>query len=150
MSIESTQSLLTRAFLPVFHSQLGYPSVLKSICVVVLAPKLLSCNPPSMTQPTWCVSTVERLPGLALACGMKLLLASVLSGQKNATVTLKFIGHWMLNSTQGARQCLYRNPGLSYLVFMYLNLTVENNNLSSEMLLDQMLCEQKSFVVCLF
>lgn len=60
-------------------------SAVWSICVAVLAPKLPSCNPPSMTQPTWCVSAVEWLPALAPACGMKLLLAPVVCGHKGHT-----------------------------------------------------------------
>lgn len=46
----------------------------------MLAPTLPGCNPPSMTLPTWCVSSVERLPVLVLACGAKLLLAPVVCG----------------------------------------------------------------------
>lgn len=61
------------------------PSAVWSICVVVLAPKFPGCNPPSMTQPTWCVSAEQRLPDLALACGMKLLLAPGRCGHKGRT-----------------------------------------------------------------
>lgn len=79
LCIDSRQSILTTDFLSFLLS------AVRSICVVVLAPKLPGCNPPSMTQPTWCVSTVERLPALALACGIKLLLAPVVCGHKGRT-----------------------------------------------------------------
>lgn len=100
-------------------------SAVWSICVVVLAPKLPGCNPPSMTQLTWCVSAVEWLPALARLvawsfCWHQLFVA--VKGTHNSAIethqSLDTVVPILKNCTQ--KQCRERNSSLFYFLLACL------------------------------